>query len=47
MINLEEAEKLANAGASNDGVTVSRAWLQQAVAELKEAREAKGGKPAK
>ena len=38
MIDLEAARQLANAGAPNDGVTVSRRWLKQAVDEIEQGR---------
>lgn len=47
MIDLKAAEDLANAGAGNDSITVSRSWLQQVVKEIAEARAAKDGKAAK
>ena len=46
MIDLEAAKALAAAGAPNDGVTVSRRWLQQAVDEIEQGRT-RGKDPAK
>lgn len=38
MIDLKAARDLAEAGAGNDPVTVSRSWLAQVVTELEQAR---------
>ena len=47
MIDLEAAKALAVAGAPNDGVTVSRRWLKQAVDEIAKGRSRAQGQAKK